>query len=438
MEAARQRGLIEYTDYSVLEFCDQEDKATRPNTTQHFPAQLFKMLSSAQTEGFSEICVWQPHGRAFKIFDRDAFVKDVMPRYFKQSQFGSFQRQLNMYGFIRMAKRGDDYRAYYHELFLRGRPDLCSRITRVKSDPEERFSRREPDFYSMDPVGDGPVCERQLSPQSKRFDNGMLAQIGGDQKRQAGLRTAAEISKPSSRQITREKLSSATINAVDRERLQNGTPDVSFSVAQPDNGKHVGVSSAALCFARFPNDRGNDSVRGLHQLTHASFSSTLSDPALITTLSQEPSIIASVRVCSVETSGPASPNLLTRHWVDHSTSSFSQRDVDQNFHNASSPSRRPPWIDQQDSLSAAYLLQSASNLSGSESESCPTSLGRTTGIQAFHNSDILLPSKSDAFLQLRKNYRSAMTQAVRAGDHPGFLTQDIHPPPTPTRTLGQH
>lgn len=333
-----------------------------------------------------------------------------------------------MYGFNRMAKKGGDYGAYYHELFLRGRPDLCSRITRVKSNPEVRFSRREPDFYSMDPVGGGSSPKKQLSSQSKCFDNGMLVQIR-DEQSEAGLRTAAEISGPSSRQITRDQLSRAAITAVDRERLQNETTDDRFSVSQPYVGKHVGLSSAALCFTSFPNDRGNGFVRGLHQLANASYACTLSGPASSTNSSQESSYIASPRVCIVEASGPPGQSLLTRHWVDHSTTSFSQN-VDQYFNNLSSPARRPPWTDQECSLLTATILQLAPNMSVSASESCPTLPKGTTETQAIHNSGILLPPKPDAFLQLCINDQSAMPQAARAGDHRRSLTDDIHPPPT--------
>eukprot|EP00593_Proboscia_inermis_P014590 CAMPEP_0171326616 /NCGR_PEP_ID=MMETSP0816-20121228/117567_1 /TAXON_ID=420281 /ORGANISM="Proboscia inermis, Strain CCAP1064/1" /LENGTH=568 /DNA_ID=CAMNT_0011826135 /DNA_START=138 /DNA_END=1844 /DNA_ORIENTATION=+ len=75
-----------------------------------------------------------------------------MPKYFKQSKFTSFQRQLNLYGFNRLT-RGNDAGGYYHELFLRGKTFICTRLMRVKvngrgvkglSNPE-----LEPEFYSM-------------------------------------------------------------------------------------------------------------------------------------------------------------------------------------------------------------------------------------------------------------------------------------------------
>ena len=66
----------------------------------------------------------------------------------------SFQRQLNLYGFLRQ-NTGSDRGSYYHELFLRGRPDLPKIMirTRVKGIGMGRTNKveKEPDFYQMEP-----------------------------------------------------------------------------------------------------------------------------------------------------------------------------------------------------------------------------------------------------------------------------------------------
>ena len=54
-----------------------------------------------------------------------------MPLYFKQTKFKSFQRQLNLWGFARI-KEGVDKGAVFHRFFVRGRPDLCYRMIRMK------------------------------------------------------------------------------------------------------------------------------------------------------------------------------------------------------------------------------------------------------------------------------------------------------------------
>jgi len=94
-----------------------------------FPFKLHEMLKQP---AFEDMVAWQTHGRCFMIHQVDQFVNDVLPRFFNQSKFRSFQRQLNMYGFRRL-RRGVDRGGYYHELFLQGREDLCRRLIRSRS-----------------------------------------------------------------------------------------------------------------------------------------------------------------------------------------------------------------------------------------------------------------------------------------------------------------
>ena len=51
-------------------------------------------------------------------------------RYFSASKWSSFSRQLCLYRFSRVA-HGMDRGGYYHEYFLRGRPDFTSMIIRI-------------------------------------------------------------------------------------------------------------------------------------------------------------------------------------------------------------------------------------------------------------------------------------------------------------------
>lgn len=116
-----------------------------------FPFKLYEMLERVEEEGLEHIVSWQPHGRSFVVHKPNEF-KQILNRFFNLSKIPSFQRQLNLYGFIRLT-RAADRGGYYHERFLRGKPFLIQRMTRVKvkgtgirarSNPEQ-----EPDFWSM-------------------------------------------------------------------------------------------------------------------------------------------------------------------------------------------------------------------------------------------------------------------------------------------------
>lgn len=113
-----------------------------------------------------DIIDWMPHGRAFIVKKPKLFTTNVLPRFFKQTKFLSFTRQLNLWGFKRIT-RGVDAGAYYHELFLRGRPYLAMRMRRQKikgtgmkltPNPDG-----EPDFYNCWPVIP-PLNDRRVLP----------------------------------------------------------------------------------------------------------------------------------------------------------------------------------------------------------------------------------------------------------------------------------
>jgi hypothetical protein len=120
-----------------------------------FPEKLHRMLCEVEMNGQGNIVSFFLHGRAFSVNNRERFVTEILPKYLGLNHFSSFQRQLNLYGFVRI-RSGPDKGGYYHELFLKGRPLLCSYMRRVKhvtSMIQDGTSRRSkaPDFYRMEP-----------------------------------------------------------------------------------------------------------------------------------------------------------------------------------------------------------------------------------------------------------------------------------------------
>jgi hypothetical protein len=64
-----------------------------------FPWRLHDMLNDAETQSYEHIVSWQNGDEGFKVHDPKVFVQSIMPKYFNQTQYKSFQRQLNIYGF---------------------------------------------------------------------------------------------------------------------------------------------------------------------------------------------------------------------------------------------------------------------------------------------------------------------------------------------------
>jgi hypothetical protein len=96
--------------------------------SQHFPTNLHVLLDEAEKGNHSHIVSWCSQGHAFKIHDNDALVP-LLAKYFRQTKFKSFLRQLQSYDFHRIA-RGSDKGVVSHPLFVRGRRSLCFRMSR--------------------------------------------------------------------------------------------------------------------------------------------------------------------------------------------------------------------------------------------------------------------------------------------------------------------
>ncbi|CAM9952030.1 unnamed protein product, partial [Choristocarpus tenellus] len=103
----------------------QEQRFGKRGSGQAFALGLFQIL---KTEDPS-IIGWSASGRAFRISDSDRFCRDIMPRFFKQNKYSSFQRQLNLYGFRKLV-RGSEAGGYMHPLFERGKPEQLSEVRR--------------------------------------------------------------------------------------------------------------------------------------------------------------------------------------------------------------------------------------------------------------------------------------------------------------------
>ena len=95
----------------------------------NFPLKLHKMLQALEEEGFEHIAGWDPEGCSFRVRNQEELVLKIMPTYFKQTKYKSFQRQLNFYGFQRISS-GTLKGSYYHKNFSRCKPLLCHKIER--------------------------------------------------------------------------------------------------------------------------------------------------------------------------------------------------------------------------------------------------------------------------------------------------------------------
>lgn len=98
------------------------------------------MLEDAEDKGFADIVSWNKEGNGFTVHSKDRFTKEIVPKYFNQTRYKSFQRQLSLYGFER-ATLGSIKGLRYHEKLRRGNKQLCRQMKPVGYKPRGQENR---------------------------------------------------------------------------------------------------------------------------------------------------------------------------------------------------------------------------------------------------------------------------------------------------------
>jgi hypothetical protein len=118
------------------------------------------MLEDVEKNGQDHIISWVNDGTGFRVHDLDRFVDRIIPKYFKQTKYKSFQRQLYFYNFKRISFNGKGESAaaagsYSHPKFIRGKKQLCLSMTPKKS---SKFSTTESSSRTRGEKEEAPVC----------------------------------------------------------------------------------------------------------------------------------------------------------------------------------------------------------------------------------------------------------------------------------------
>ncbi|CAA7401603.1 unnamed protein product [Spirodela intermedia] len=90
---------------------------------------LVKTHQMVEDAGTDEVISWNEEGNGFVVWKMAEFSRDLLPVFFKHSNFSSFVRQLNTYGFRKVVP---DRWEFANDNFRRGEQGLLSEIRRRK------------------------------------------------------------------------------------------------------------------------------------------------------------------------------------------------------------------------------------------------------------------------------------------------------------------
>ncbi|TYI45335.1 hypothetical protein E1A91_D13G030200v1 [Gossypium mustelinum] len=102
------------------------------NGSQSIAPFLKKCYEMVDDESTDAIISWSQNNDSFIIWDMTEFSVHLLPKFFKHSNFSSFIRQLNIYGF---RKIDTDSWEFANDGFVRGQKDLLKNIARRKHSP---------------------------------------------------------------------------------------------------------------------------------------------------------------------------------------------------------------------------------------------------------------------------------------------------------------
>ncbi|CAA3019558.1 heat stress transcription factor B-3-like [Olea europaea subsp. europaea] len=112
MEPESEKGLLEYV---------------RKSSPPPFLLKTYMLVEDPTTD---EVISWNENGTGFIVRQPAEFARDLLPTLFKHSNFSSFVRQLNTYGFRKVATSRWEFS---NDMFRKGEKDQLCEIRRRKA-----------------------------------------------------------------------------------------------------------------------------------------------------------------------------------------------------------------------------------------------------------------------------------------------------------------
>mmetsp|Transcript_58014 Transcript_58014/g.141761 ORF Transcript_58014/g.141761 Transcript_58014/m.141761 type:complete len:516 (-) Transcript_58014:61-1608(-) len=148
-----------------------------------FPMKLFQMLEDTERDGNEWICSWSADGTCFKVHNTHAFVDKVMPRYFRQTRYKSFQRQCHLYGYARLSS-GPNKGHYSHPKFIKNNRDLCRQmmpLRRLEMEQQHQQQQHQQEHQESHRNVGTKKTQRQRGASKTKVGHGTSSELGPGQ-----------------------------------------------------------------------------------------------------------------------------------------------------------------------------------------------------------------------------------------------------------------
>ncbi|XP_038069948.1 transcription factor SKN7-like [Patiria miniata] len=143
-----------------------------PINSNTFPGKLWKLVNGGRFQSIG----WSNGGSCIAIngttFKNEVLYNDEFS-VFKTQNFSSFVRQLNLYGFRKLAAvsskdsmSGEDIHHFQNPYFNRNRPELLGHVRRASSRRRGGSENAENSYYTTTPYRFGPGCSSKGYPQT--------------------------------------------------------------------------------------------------------------------------------------------------------------------------------------------------------------------------------------------------------------------------------
>nr|XP_043608676.1 heat stress transcription factor A-1-like [Erigeron canadensis] len=151
-------------------------KQSKGGSIAPFLLKCYEMVNDPTTD---DLISWGQNNDSFIVWNEVDFTNNLLPKYFKHSNYSSFQRQLNIYGF---RKTDTDRWEFANEGFIKGQEHLLRSIVRKKVTPAKAQQNvtepeaAEPEVVHINRLEENRQANLWKEVESLKTDKNMLMQ----------------------------------------------------------------------------------------------------------------------------------------------------------------------------------------------------------------------------------------------------------------------